>query len=167
MGRRLRFRGESRHKVDSKGRVSIPSSFRDVLRAGDPECTAEKALPNFVMVYGIPDAPYIECFTIDEIESIEEQIEAMDYGDERDLLEEIYSSNASEANVDNTGRIVIPAKLREQFGIGSEAMMVASLNRFRIWDAEAYDAEKARRTAQMKTDVPRNPLQLLNKSREE
>jgi MraZ protein len=167
VGRRLRFRGESRHKVDSKGRVSIPSSFRDVLRAGDPDCSTEKALPNFVMVYGIPNAQYIECFTIDEIERIEEGIEDMDYGHERDTLEEIYSSNAIPASVDNTGRIVIPAKLRDKFNIGAEAAMVASLNTFRIWDSEAYDAEKARRDAELKADVPANPLQWLNKPKGE
>ena len=31
-----RFRGESHHKVDAKGRVSIPASFRRVIEASDP-----------------------------------------------------------------------------------------------------------------------------------
>lgn len=165
MSRRLRFRGESRHKVDTKGRVSIPASFRRVLETGDPDWV-DGLNPNFVMVYGNPSYPFIECFTIQEIESIEDQIEDMEYGDERDQLEEIYSANSVQATVDDTGRIVIPAKLREMFDIGVEAAMVASLNTFRIWDAELYDTQKQERVAERKTELPKNPLQLLRKKRE-
>ena len=32
-----RFRGESVHKVDQKGRVSVPASFRRVIEEGDPD----------------------------------------------------------------------------------------------------------------------------------
>jgi len=45
------FRGESVHKVDSKGRVSIPALFRRVLEAADPDWT-DGLQPNVVVVYG-------------------------------------------------------------------------------------------------------------------
>nr|WP_252737780.1 cell division/cell wall cluster transcriptional repressor MraZ [Citreicella sp. C3M06] len=156
----MRFRGESRHKVDAKGRVSIPASFRRVLEACDPDWV-EGLNPNFVMVYGNEANPYIECFTIQEIERIEDQIEEMEYGDARDQLEEIYSAKSIQATVDDTGRIVIPAKLRDQFGIGAEAAMIASLNTFRIWDAELYDSDKQGRAAERTVELPKNPLTLL------
>ena len=50
MGRR--FRGESHHKVDAKGRVSIPASFRRVLEAGDPNWQSDAPDP------GSSKAPY-------------------------------------------------------------------------------------------------------------
>jgi MraZ protein len=164
VSRRLRFRGESRHKVDSKGRVSIPSDFRRVLEAGDPDWTAGHN-PSFVMVYGNPNNPFIECFTVEEIERIEDQIDQMEHDEDREMLEDIYSSNAINAQVDDTGRIVVPAKLRAQFGIGNEAVLAAALNQFRIWDAKAYDAQKQARVEERKEALPRNPLQLLNKGR--
>ena len=46
-----RFRGEGHHKVDGKGRVSIPASFRRVLESGDPDWT-DGLNPNLVIVYG-------------------------------------------------------------------------------------------------------------------
>lgn len=45
------FRGESVHKVDSKGRVSIPANFRRVLEDNDPRWTAG-GNPELVIVYG-------------------------------------------------------------------------------------------------------------------
>ncbi|EIE48752.1 cell division protein MraZ [Citreicella sp. 357] len=144
--------------------MSIPASFRRVLETGDPDWVTGLN-PNFVMVYGNPSYPFIECFTIQEIESIEDQIEDMEYGDERDQLEEIYSAKSQLATVDDTGRIVISAKLREMFGIGAEAAMVASLNTFRIWDADFYDTHKEQRDAGRTVELPRNPLQLLRKKK--
>ena len=43
-----RFRGESLHKVDIKGRVSVPAAFRRVLEEGDPDFTGG-SFPNFVI----------------------------------------------------------------------------------------------------------------------
>lgn len=163
MGRRLRFRGESRHKVDSKGRVSIPASFRRVLEAGDPDWV-EGLNPNLVIVYGNTRLPYIECYTVEEIERIEERIEAMKHGPRRQALEQLYSSFSANAAVDETGRIVLNAKLRERFGIGAEASVVASLNKFQIWDAERYDQDKLAKTEAMFEDLPEDfdPLQWLD-----
>ena len=47
-----RFRGESIHKVDGKGRGSIPAAFRRVLEEFDPEWTLGLN-PNLIIVYGI------------------------------------------------------------------------------------------------------------------
>ena len=46
-----RFRGESIHKVDGKGRVSIPAAFRRVLEENDPDY-ALGLNPNLIIVYG-------------------------------------------------------------------------------------------------------------------
>jgi MraZ protein len=165
VSRRLRFRGESRHKVDGKGRVSIPAKFCRVLEAGDPDWV-DGLSPNFVMVYGNPAFNCIECYTVEEIVRIEEGIDAMKHGPKREALEEIYSTYSADATIDDTGRIVIPAKLRERFGIANEAMIVSSLNSFRIWEPAAYEAEKRQRDEQLRAELPRNPLQWLGEDDE-
>ena len=58
-----RFRGESHHKVDAKGRVSIPASFRRVIEQGDPNFI-EGLNPELVIVYGDHRRNYLECYTI-------------------------------------------------------------------------------------------------------
>ena len=140
MSRRLKFRGESLNKVDGKGRVSIPASFRRVLEAGDPDWQ-EGQQPNLVIVYGNTSANYLECYTISEMEEIEDRISRMKRGPRRRLLERIYSSGSNTMSVDETGRIVLSAKLREKAGIDGEAQFASTINSFQIWNPATYEAE--------------------------
>ena len=67
MGRR--FRGEGLHKVDSKGRVSIPALFRRVIESCDPNWK-EGLPPELIIVYGDERRKFIECYTIEAIEEV-------------------------------------------------------------------------------------------------
>ncbi|MHA6347367.1 division/cell wall cluster transcriptional repressor MraZ [Roseivivax sp. CAU 1761] len=163
MGRRLRFRGESRHKVDGKGRVSIPAGFRRVLEAGDPDWT-QGLNPNFVIVYGDHRRKYLECYTIAEFEEVEERISRMKRGSQkRRLLERLFSTQSTQTSVDETGRIVLPAKLRDKIGISGEAYFASNVDTFQIWSPEAYEAEIAA-TEEYLDDMPEDfdPLELLD-----
>lgn len=166
MGRRLRFRGESRHKVDSKGRVSIPASFRRVLEAGDPDWT-EGLSPNFVIVYGDQRRKYLECFTIQEIEAIEDRISNMKRGSrKRRLLERLISGQSVTSSVDDTGRIVIPVKLRDKIALETEAQFIGTVDTFQIWEPAAYEAD-LEETEDELADFDGDPLELLDEDDED
>ncbi len=139
-----RFRGESTHKVDAKGRVSIPALFRRVLQAGDPDWR-EGLNPNLVIVYGDHRRKYLECYTIEAIDEVDEQIAALPRGSrERKLLEKLFNGQSFPTNVDETGRLVLPAKLREKIGLDKEAFFIATGDTFQIWNPEAFEEENAR-----------------------
>jgi len=134
-----RFRGESHHKVDTKGRVSIPALFRHVLAAEDPECQ-EGGTPNLVIVYGDHRQDHLKCYTVNAINEIDAQIAAMPRGTrERRYLERLYSGLSLPTSVDETGRLVLPAKLREKIGIEGEAFFIATGDSFQIWKPETYN----------------------------
>ncbi|MEM6727565.1 MAG: division/cell wall cluster transcriptional repressor MraZ [Pseudomonadota bacterium] len=138
-----RFRGESHHKVDAKGRVSIPASYRRVIEAGDPDWT-EGLLPRFVIVYGGDTRSFLEGFPLTALEEVDNKIAKFPRGSaKRKALERLYSAQSVEAEVDNTGRIVLPAKLRDKIGLSGEALFVASGDTFEIWEPGAYDASIA------------------------
>ena len=65
-----RFRGESLHKVDAKGRVSVPAPFRRVLEEGDPDFSIGSN-PNFVIVYGGVRGNCLEGYTLSSISKID------------------------------------------------------------------------------------------------
>ena len=136
-----RFRGESHHKVDNKGRVSIPASFRRVLEAGDPNWT-EGLNPELVIVYGDERRKQLECFTIDAIHDVERRIEKLPRGDKRrKALQRLYNTQSLLTSVDETGRLVLPAKLREKIDIDGMAFFAGNGDTFEIWKPETYDAE--------------------------
>ncbi|WP_204113658.1 division/cell wall cluster transcriptional repressor MraZ [Shimia biformata] len=135
-----RFRGESDHKVDAKGRVSIPASFRRVIESCDPEWT-EGLPPRLILVYGGATRDYIEGFTIEAMDEVDEKISRFPRGSaKRKALERLYSAQAVEITVDETGRIVLPAKLREKIGLEGMARFIASGDTFEIWKPEADEA---------------------------
>ncbi|WP_371169152.1 division/cell wall cluster transcriptional repressor MraZ [Aliiroseovarius sp. 2305UL8-7] len=143
-----RFRGEGRHKVDAKGRVSIPALFRRVLEAGDPDWT-DGLNPNIVIVYGDERRNYLECYTMEAIDEVDDKIAEMQRGsNERRTLERLFNGQSLPTNVDDTGRLVLPAKLRQKLGIEKEAFFIATGDTFQIWKPETYDEfEMARANA--------------------
>ena len=135
-----RFRGESDHKVDTKGRVSIPASFRRVIQDGDPDYTDGLA-PRLIIVYGGKTRNYLEGFTIEAMDEVDEKIAKHPRGSaQRKAMERLYSAQSIETEVDNTGRIVLPAKLRDKLGLDGMARFVASGDTFEIWHPDTYDA---------------------------
>ncbi|MFC3117607.1 MraZ N-terminal domain-containing protein [Jhaorihella thermophila] len=62
--------------MDAKGRVSIPAAFRRVIEAGDPDYT-EGLRPQFVLVYGPKGQDYLEGYTIEEINALEDKINSL------------------------------------------------------------------------------------------
>jgi len=138
--RKLRFIGESRHKVDSKGRVSIPHLFRRVLEAGDPDWVDGKN-PQIHIVYGDGKRDFLECFTLRAMDKIHAKIERMPRADKRRLaLQRLYVTHAFPTSVDETGRLVLPAKLRDKIGLAGEAFFAGTGEAFEIWKPETYEA---------------------------
>ena len=149
-----RFRGESDHKVDAKGRVSIPASFRRVLEAADPNWT-DGLNPELVIVYGDHRRNYLECYTIEAIEEVDAKIDDLPRGSmERKMLQRLFHGQSFPTNVDETGRLVLPAKLRQKIDLGSEAFFIAAGDTFQIWKPETYEAEELSRTEEWLDELP-------------
>ncbi len=162
-----RFRGESHHKVDAKGRVSIPALFRRVLEAGDPEWT-DGLRPQLVIVYGDHRRKFLECYTIEAIDEVDARIDNMQRGShERRMAERLINGQSLPTEVDNDGRLVLPQKLREKIGLKSEAFFIASGDRFQIWNPDTYITEETSKTEAWLDEQPDDfdPLSLLDAGR--
>ena len=136
-----RFRGESLHKVDAKGRVSVPAAFRRVLEEGDPDFSNGSS-PNFVIVYGGVRGSCLEGYTINSISKVDKLISKLPrFSKDREMLERFINTQSTYMQLDETGRIVLSHRLKEKIGIGDEAIFAGMGEKFQIWEPKTYQNE--------------------------
>ncbi len=160
------FIGESVHKVDTKGRVSIPSDFRAVLQEHDPAYDPARGARVVVNYAKHKAKNHLECYTVESFEALSARILAMDTGSiNRKRLQALFLAKAHPAMVDETGRMVLPAKCRDPFGLKSEAVFMASGDTFKILTQEAYELEMAALDDYLDDlDEDFDPLSMLNEA---
>lgn len=134
--------------------MSIPASFRRVLEASDPSWETGKA-PELVIVYGDHRRSYLECYTIEAIEEVDAKIDRLPRGSvQRKMLSTLFQGQSLPTSVDETGRLVLPAKLRQKIGLEDEAFFIAAGDTFQIWKPETYEADELSRTEAWLDELP-------------
>ena len=158
------FRGESLNKVDGKGRVSIPALYRRVIEASDPNWT-EGLNPELIIVYGDHRRHYLECYTVEAMQEVDAKIAALPRGSQaRKHLQRLFHGQSFPTSIDETGRLVLPAKLRRKIDLEGEAFFIAAGDTFQIWKPETYEAEEVAKTEEWLDEFPEDfdPLILLD-----
>ena len=161
------FSGESSHKVDSKGRVAVPAVFRRALEFGDPDRKPDER-PVVHVVYGSSQTCHVECYSEKSMQGIIRRIKKMEPGSfERRWLDWFYNTRKYDAQLDDTGRLLLNAQVRKKLGTGNEVMFVGSGDSFEIWKLEDYEQETLKHENFMKGLVEQygenfHPLQLLD-----
>lgn len=150
---KLRFRGESTHKVDAKGRVSVPSDFRKVLIKGDYREDAEDG-SLLIAITGMRGQECIECYTLEGMEELEDRILAIeDDVDQQTLLDEVVAASRDRV-LDENGRMILSPDMRQALKISDKALFVGKIDMFQIWNPETY-AERRAKVAEERQNRPR------------
>lgn len=151
---RASFRGESVHKMDAKGRLSIPASFRRELERGDPEW-AERQPQRFYLVFGHPDTTYLDGYSIEAMTRLERKIRKLpQFSDARRAATQMFVTDSVVIEVDPNGRVVMPQKLRQRLGAPEEVVFLGQLDTFRITTPQAHGIATEELMARM---VPGDP----------
>ena len=161
-----RFRGESLHKVDSKGRVSIPAQFRRVLEEGDPDFKSG-INPSCVLVHNQKSKRCLEGYSISSINEVDDLVSELPrYSREREILERMLNAQSSYAQIDDNGRLVLSLRLRKFIDVKTEAIFVGMGDKFQVWEPSAYhaDMEKINREFDMYGEGD-NPFNLLHSTK--
>jgi MraZ protein len=135
------FRGEVVQKVDQKGRVSVPAQFRRVLEEGDPDWSPGQN-PNMVLIYGMPSGNCLDGYTIEGAAELDAKVSRLrPFSKDRRALERLLNAQSIYAQVDENGRIVLPQRLRDSFGLAEEALFAGMGGHFQVWSPAAYEAD--------------------------
>jgi MraZ protein len=127
--------GRHINKIDKKGRVSVPKSFRDALS----EYAENKAQFSGIYVYRSFKYPAIEGCGEVFIQRVIDSLDDLDlFSDEQDDLATTLLENSHQLPYDTEGRVICPPELIKYAGLTKEAVFVGRGNRFQIWQLEAY-----------------------------
>jgi MraZ protein len=125
------FRGRSIHTLDAKGRIRIPTRFRDILKTRYEDRFVITNLDRCLVAY-----------PLQEWEKIEEKLGSLSLvRQDVKAFQRFFISGATECNFDKQGRVLIPQTLREQASLEREVVLAGMLRSFEIWSKDSWDEE--------------------------
>jgi len=120
------FQGASAINLDVKGRMSIPARHRDALQTvGFGKVTLTKHPEGCLLLF-----PQLEW------ESFRDRVAKLPL--EANWWRRIFLGNASELEMDGSGRILISPELRAASGIEREVILLGMGSHLEVWDAKTY-----------------------------
>jgi MraZ protein len=129
------FRGRSTARLDNKGRLRIPTKFREVLQHHYTDALVISRREECLVAY--PPEKW------DEMEAKALKHLSLVHPDHRSFVR-LAISGAEICEFDSQGRILIPPLLREDAQIEQEVIIVGMLGSFEIWAKAAYDLQVVR-----------------------
>ncbi|NLP14019.1 MAG: division/cell wall cluster transcriptional repressor MraZ [Clostridium sp.] len=120
------FYGEYQHSVDTKGRVIIPSKFRDGL--------GEK----FILTKGLDNCLF--AYSSEEWTNLETKLRSLPFTD-KDVraFVRFFFAGATECELDKQGRILIPQNLREYASLEKDVYIIGVSTRVEVWDKGKWE----------------------------
>jgi MraZ protein len=127
------FRGRFEHTLDAKGRLSLPSKFRDVIAGKNDN---RLIITNFIT----GGARCLEVYPLQEWQDLEDKLRRKDrFTPDINEFEHYYFGRAHESTVDNQWRMLIPPTLRRYAGLQRDVVLVSVVEKFRVWDQQTWD----------------------------
>jgi MraZ protein len=127
------FRGVTELSLDSKGRMAMPKRYRERL--------VERSDGRLVVTIDT-DERCLLLYPLPEWETIERKLDALpSFNAHARRVQRLLMGHATDAEMDGTGRILVPPPLRQYAGMDKRVVLIGQGKKFELWD-EAQWAEK-------------------------
>ena len=121
------FTSEYNHSIDAKGRLIIPSEYRELLGEA---FTVTKGLDGCLFAY-----------SNEEWEKFEQKLTSLPLMNKDARSQARYfSAGAKKVELDKQGRILLPANLREFAALEKDVVLAGVGSRVEIWNKDKWDA---------------------------
>lgn len=125
------FQGSSALTLDAKGRVSIPTRYRDALISGEQGCLTLTRHPDGCLLV----------YPRGEWEVKRKQIAAFPM--KARSFQRLLLGYAQDVQMDGAGRILVAPELREAAGLGRDVMLLGLASHFELWDKARWEQREA------------------------
>jgi len=136
-----RFRSRSEHNLDAKGRLSIPTRFREALRGEFSENLIVTNWHKCLKVYPVQVWENLETILLGQGKKQPGMASFVRY----------VISGVTECSLDKQGRILVPPALRADFNMTKEVILNGMLDHFEIWNKAAWESETQQTRDQFET----------------
>jgi MraZ protein len=127
------FRGATKITLDAKGRLAIPTRYRERLAARcDGQLVATVDRDHCLLIYPLPDWEEIERKLV-RLPSLHKLARQM---------QRIMVGYATEVDIDGHGRILLSRELRDFAGLDRQAILIGQGNKFELWDEERWNGKR-------------------------
>jgi len=131
------FRGESSHTLDPKFRLVVPKRIADHLDRSDEGPTS------CVLTRGQDSCIYI--YSKDGFEQAMASLRLAPFtGEEARAVTRVLLANTFEIELDGSGRVLVPEKLRSQLGDEREVVVIGNNDHAEIWGKTAWEQYESR-----------------------
>jgi len=125
------LKGHYVNSINEKGRLSIPSRFRDILKEWDAS--------QLIVTKSIVDRCLL-AFAPEDWERMEQLAKGLSMVKKEDIVFKRHLvGSAEECPIDAQGRILIPSGLRDYAGLKKKCLLVGLVDRIEIWDQDTYN----------------------------
>jgi transcriptional regulator MraZ len=128
------FRGISAVNLDTKGRVAMPTRYRDGLQANDD---------GRLIVTIDTESPCLLLYPLGEWEVIEAKLQSLpSFNPAARRIQRLLIGHATDVELDGNGRILLPNVLRDYAGLDKKIMLVGQGKKFEIWSESHWQAHR-------------------------
>ena len=145
------FRGASYHTIDEKGRIKVPSRFKEMIKGNGSDRIFISKLDKCLVVY--PPLRW------QEIESM--ILSAPETNESMRRFRRVFIGGAFECDCDKQDRVLIPPSLRQYAQIEKEIVLVGVLDHFEIWSQKNWETEDLTMEEDLKKEDVRNAIAKL------
>lgn len=127
------FRGATKVTLDAKGRLAIPTRYRERLASRcDGQLVATVDRDYCLLIYPYPEWEDIERKLV-RLPSLNKQVRR---------LQRLMVGYATELDIDGHGRILLSRELRDFAGLERQAMLIGQGNKFELWDENSWNEKR-------------------------
>lgn len=127
------FRGVNALNLDAKGRMTMPTRYRQRLTDG---CNGQLVITvdrdHCLLLYPFPEWEVIE----------RKLVKLPSFNRQARRLQRLLVGHATEVELDSAGRVLLPPPLREFAGLDKRAVLIGQGNKFELWDETLWNERR-------------------------
>lgn len=128
------FRGINSITIDGKGRLAVPTRYRDALTAQDKVS---------LVVTIDPEETCLLLYPAEEWQIIENKLQSLpSFNVAARRIQRLLIGHATDVELDSNGRILLPQLLRDYAQLDKKVVMIGQGNKFEVWDESLWQTRR-------------------------